>query len=140
MHILEKMNEYQKEKNTLESKASKLKSEFREHITDKSIPLVERWEFFADAGDEFKEHSDWIIRANSVGLKYVMDNWFDAPEVYGRGKRIDVVECFEECVYEGELHVDNFGYDGDDEEAEKCLTEALEEILERNLGSFCIDW
>jgi hypothetical protein len=140
MHILEKMNEYQKEKNALETKASKLKSEFREHITDKSTPLVERWEFFADAGDEFKEHSDWIIQPNSVGLKYVKDNWFDAPEVYGRGKRIDVAECFEDCVHGGELHPESFSYKMDKDEAEKCLTEALEEILEKNLGSFCIDW
>jgi hypothetical protein len=139
MHILEKMSDYHKEKNALEAKAEKIKSEFKEYISDKSIPLVERWNFFANAGDEFKEHSDWIIRANSVGLKYVMDNWFDAPEIYGRGKRIDVVECFEDCVCDGELNADGFG-DLDEEEAIKCLTEALEEILERNQGSFCIDW
>jgi hypothetical protein len=139
MNILDKMNDYHKEKNALESKVEKIKLEFKEYIANKSIPLVERWKFFANAGDEFKEHSDWIIQANSVGLKYVMDNWFDAPEIYGRGKRIDVVECFEDCFNDGELNADRFSK-FDEEEAIKCLTEALEEILERNQGSFCIDW
>lgn len=140
MHILEKMNQYQEEKNALEAKASKLKSDFREYIADKSIPLVERWEFFCEAGDEFKNHSDWIITAKSVGLKYVMDNWFDAPEIYGRGKRVDLTERFQDCVDGGELCPENFAYKMDKEEAEKCLIEALEEILDKNIGSFCIDW
>lgn len=134
MDILEKFEAYHKDKQALEAKANKLKSDFREYISDKSIPLVERWQFFINTGDEFKEHSRWIIRPNSTGLKYVIDNWFDAPEVYGRGKRIDIAECFEDCVDAEEIYPENFSGSMDKEEAEKCLTEALEEILEKNIG------
>jgi hypothetical protein len=140
MSLVEKMKEYDKHKAALEVEAKQLKRDFELYIRDKSIPLVERWAFFESADDAFKNHSRWIITASSKGLKYVMDNRFDAPEVYGRGKQIFTARIFEECVWDGQLWPENFAYDMDKEKSEKLLTEALEEVLQKNIGSFCFDW
>jgi hypothetical protein len=107
-------------------------------IKDKSIPLMERWKIFNNSDDDFKNQQDWLYRAKGVGMKYIMDNWLDAPEVYGRGKTIIIKDLFEEVVYGDELNYT--GYKLNDEKMKQILISALEEILESNLSSFKFDW
>lgn len=140
MTLQEKIQAYNQAKKDLEKQAKALQGEFQKYIVDKNIPLVERWEFFVNADDNFKNHKDWIYSAKGQGMKYVMDNWFNAPEVYGRGKTIDVGSLFGDCVHNGNLYPENFAYKMQKEDAQEYLESALEEILKENLGSFCFDW
>lgn len=140
MTLQEKIKAYNQAKKDLEKQAKDLKSDFEKYLINKSIPLVERWEFFVNADDGFKNHKSSIWRANSEGMQYVMDNWFNAPEVYGRGKKIETSEIFGDCVHHGNIYPENFSYKMQKEDAQELLEEALEEILNNNLGSFCFDW
>lgn len=137
MNIQEKLNQLNKEKNELENKYSQLKSEYHQYITDKKFPLMTRWEFFISAPSEMKEQSRWIIRGKTGFLSYVLDNWFDAPEVYGRGKQIYIDTLFEELIYEGKINLEGFDLDQFDEEDVEL---ALEELLQMNLEYFTFDW
>ena len=140
MTLQEKIQAYNQAKKDLEKQAKDLKSDFEKYLVNKNIPLVERWEFFVNSDEGFKNHKRSIHRANSEGMQYVMDNWFNAPEVYGRGKRIDVADLFGDCVHNGNIYPENFSYKMQKEDAQELLEEALEEILNNNLGSFCFDW
>ena len=140
MTLQEKIQVYNRTKQDLNQQAQVIKKEFEQYIKDKNISLVDRWEFFVNADDGFKNHKSSIYRANSEGMQHVMDNWFDAPEVYGRGKKIDVSDIFCDCVHNGNIYPENFDYKMPKEDAQELLEEALEEVLEHNLGSFCYDW
>lgn len=140
MSIIHKIEEYNRRKNQLQTEAQNLKKEFEAVIVNKEIPLLERWKIFINADDDFKNHSDWIHSAQSDGMQYIMDNWFDAPEVYGRGKQIDIADMLCDCVGEEEFYPENFCRTKSIEDAMILLEQALEEILSENLGSFCYDW
>lgn len=140
MEILEKLAEHKKKEKALKEEAKNLRIEFSKYITNKEIPLADRWEVFIAAPRDLKKHEEYIITAKSDGLKYVMDKWFDAPEVYGRGKQIYMADVFVDCVHHGEIHPSSFAYRMDEEKAKELLTQALEEVLSNNLGSFCYDW
>lgn len=133
MNIIDKIAE-------LKKNTDNLKSEFCQYITNTEIPLADRWEVFIDAPYDLKNHEEYIITAKSEGLKYVMDNWFGRSSVYSRGNTIDMAILFVDCVHGGEIHPSSFDYEMDEEKAMELLSEALEEVLRNNLGSFCYDW
>lgn len=134
--ILKRIQDLKQMKIELEKESAKLKADFKEYISDKSLPLAERWKIFAKSPDELKEHSNYIIRAKTRGLNYVLENWFDAPEVYGRGKRIETAYLFDN-VFDSNLNY-NPKYFSDEKVA--LCKEAMEDILSQNCGSFCYDW
>lgn len=138
MSIVEKIADYNKRKSSLEAEALGLKTDFENYVQDKDIPLELRWQTFIEADNDFKNHSDWYFHATSDGLKYIKNNWFDAPEVYGRGKRIYWSEALEDYFYLGEIQP--HGIASSQKNGDKLLREAMEEILAGNQGSFCIDW
>jgi len=70
-------------------------------------------------------------------MKYVLENWFDAPEVYGRGKPIYIADLFGDIVWEGKIYMENVYVDYmTQEDVEK----GLEELLNLNLEYFTFDW
>lgn len=135
--ILERISELNKKKSALNQEAAKIKEDFETYITDQSIPLSERWDLFSRSPDELNNHMEYIIKAKSEGLISLLSYRFDAPEVYGRGKRIDTKELFDNVFEDEPLH-----YEAEyrDEESIKLNKEAMEEILSQNCGSFCLDW
>lgn len=124
----------------IKKEASKLKSDFEDFISNKSVPLLERWELFSNTDDSLKNNYQWLIQGKRSGLKYVMDHWFNDFGQHGKGKVINISELLEELAYRGEFHPDCFDNNLPEDEALSLLKETLEEVLERNLGSFVYDW
>lgn len=137
MDIKEKIQAVNLEKEALIQKYQALKTEFQSYITDKNIPVIERWEYFREAPSELKDNLDYIWHPKSKFLQDRMDRFSDIPEIYGRGKKIEVTEFFEDLVWGSKIWMQNL--------SDKSLTEddiknALEEILEQNLEYFHFDW
>lgn len=137
MNIKEQIQAVNAEKLAVTQKYKNLKAGFRSYITDKSIPVVERWEFFLNAPSELKDNKEYIWHPNSKYLKARVDRFSDIPEVYGRGKAIYVNEFFEEVVWEGKIWMENVY---DKKISEDDIKNALEEILSQNLEYFHFDW
>lgn len=135
--ILKRIQEFKQKKAELEREASKIQTDFESYISDQSLPLAERWSVFSRAPEELQDHSDYFITPTTKGLKYVLDNWFDAPEIYGRGKRIDTTNLFESVFDDKDL---NYNPKYVSEEKVALCKEAMEDILSQNCGSFCFDW
>lgn len=142
MTVVEKLEALNKKKQALNAEFKSAEKEFAVLIVDKNVPLVERWKIFCAAPDEIKHHDCWLP-TRGAGLEYAINQFCNAPEIYGRGKKIDTAKMFEECVHEGKLYPENFTeYKSTKtpEEIEALLIDALEQILSMNLGSFCYDW
>lgn len=137
MDIKEKITALMQRKKEIDKEIYQSKTEFKQYITNSEIPVLERWEFFTLAPREFKEQSNYIIRPNNSFLKSFMDNRFDAPEIYGRGKTIYFGDMFEDLVDGDELNEEDYYYK---KFGEKVIKEGLEELLEMNLEYFCLDW
>jgi hypothetical protein len=135
--ILQRLKDLEKRKKELKTEANAIRSDFESYIVDNNIPLGERWYLFSHSPDELNNHEDYLISAKSSGLQYILDNWFDAPEVYGRGKKINTKKFFEDIFEEKTLKYNEDEYESDEIEWFK---EAMEEILAQNCGSFCFDW
>lgn len=133
MEFLEKLEE-------LKKNTENLKSEFSQYITNKEIPLAQRWEVFIEAPYDLKNHEEYIITATSTGLKYVMDHWLGPSNYYSRGSQIYMADLFVDCVHGDEIHPSSFDYEINKQQAEVLLTQALEEVLSNNLGGFIYDW
>jgi len=135
--ILERLADLKQQEANLKKEAKKIQKEFENYISDKTIPLGQRWFLFVEAPDNLSNHERYFIKANSKGLQHIKDNWFDAPEVYGRGKRINTKTLFEDIFGDESLECDSEYYS--DEEIE-LYKEAMEDILNQNCASFCFDW
>jgi hypothetical protein len=136
--LQEKLDQLNKERVELDAKYKQLKGEYTKFINDKNVPLMERWTFFVNAPAEMKGRHDWLLRPSSKFLKWVMEHWFDAPEVYGRGKPIYVAELFEDLVNNGKIHMGNVYLD--DGLTQGDVEAGLEELLRTNLEYFTYDW
>lgn len=65
-----------------------------------------RGDFYIQAPVELKEQNRWLIRPQTKFLKYVKENWFDAPECQW-SKQIYIDELFEEVIWEGKIYMEN---------------------------------
>ena len=124
----ELLEEFDKLKRTPEP----LKDSYLEFIKNKQFSLKKRWEVFCEAPKSFKEHDGWMHHFD-IEKKVGEMSWFDGPFYYDR--RMDIkTESIIERLYD---HLD-------DEEptrwTEELIQELQEEILEKNLGSFTLDW
>lgn len=137
MDIKEKIKTVDLEKVAVTQKYQDLKTEFKNYITDKSIPVIDRWEFFEQAQSELKENLDYIWSPSSKFLQARLDRFNDMPEIYGRGKKIEVTDFFEDIVWGGKIWMENLA---DKTLKEDDIKNALEEILEQNLEYFLFDW
>lgn len=149
MDIQEKITAYREKDAALQKEARQLKTEFEIYLQDKSISLLERWNSFVRAHADLKNHKTSLLNAKSEALQHIMEHWFDASEVYGRGKIIEVAPLMRDFVDKKGFYPMNLYYeitDNEDEEeqnlvqGQKLLEEMLEEILEKNIGSFTFDW
>ena len=121
-----------------EKELKMIKTDLLSFITDKKVPLEERWNFFVSVSKQFKEHSDYLVNFSTI-KKYVRNfNWNDSFEQWNRGHIVqteDIIIAIEEMQYP---------------ECEDKLSKAFntierinelqEEILVRNIGSFVFDW
>lgn len=143
--LVEKLKTIRQKEAEVQKLIAEASSEFKTYITDKNIPVLTRWKFFNETGNNFKNHQRYIPSFKSAGMKYIKDNFFDAPEVYGRGKTIYIKNIFEDLVYEDEngemvIEAESFSMSYDEETNREALAGALEEIMSLNMASFAWDW
>jgi hypothetical protein len=152
------MNKLTVLKNTidiLEISISSKKKEFETIIADKSIALKDRWKLFREAPYFLKDHAPWIehfymyeydpVDPASISLQRDSDITHDKG--FNRNEEVDVVNLIDQ--YREDIVADEFP-DTDFEtigqidqvvcSKDARLNEIKEDILSRNLGSFCYDW
>lgn len=135
--ILERLADLKQKEAALKRESSKIQIDFENYISNKDIPLGRRWFLFVTAPDNLSNHEDYFITANSDGLRYIKANWFDAPEVYGRGKRINTKTLFDNIFQDESLSYNEYDYN---HELINLCKDAMEDILNQNCASFCFDW
>lgn len=120
------------EKGSIDTEGKKLLARF---IKNKRIALVDRWNAFAQAPAEFKNHSQYIVHLGPEFDSFVEYHVADQ----GKGTVVDMTEHGNDFIF-------NYVEDGKDSclewDATNTLTNAalLEAILAKNLGFFCYDW
>jgi hypothetical protein len=112
-----------------------LQADYWNYITDKSVPLMDRWEVYVRAPDELKEHDDYIVEFDSPFLQSLFDV---ADGCLGRHDTIYIHDKICHIIYDG--IIDLYGNDLQYEYTEADVHEAMEELLECNLLSFINDW
>jgi hypothetical protein len=145
LDIIEKIKAFEQQEKEFLKSAANLRSEFANYISDTKIDLMTRWAFFINASDKLKNHKKYIPTFKSDGMQYIRDNFFDAPEVYGRGKTIQIKDVFEDLIYEDDngvmiIDTENVNTSYDSAHWEDMMVGAMEEILKMNLCSFNWDW
>lgn len=142
----------------LEDEIKALKPEFEAYISDKSLPLTERWHTWIDAPDSLKRTSGWISDGRLEAFKLIGygDRHNDAIQYEGgliwaeRYQTINMVYIIDSLIeslldrYEIEPPED---HDWNDMDAYETLCPELheffiayrEEPLEKNLLSFKFD-
>jgi uncharacterized protein YhaN len=117
----------------INEKIAELKEEFAKFIVDKDYSLEERWSVFAKANDALSNHNSWTEHFKHPAAEISGDS-------YGRGECIDVVDWVDENLVEVLAGSFDEPSDKDFENASKDLDSLREEILEKNIKSFCFDW
>jgi hypothetical protein len=107
------------------------------HNTSPDVSLAERWKAFAEAPDYLKEHDSWILHFTFPdGTEFEVDGY----DRHMTKNMVDVIEGIQENEYY-ENNPDSDGVESyDDIPDSKNVIAFKEFILERNLGSFCVDW
>lgn len=139
MELDNKIKSYLEQKDQLEKSANTLKSELKKYITDKNIPLLERWDYYLNAPGDLKYTSTDLMSPNSKFLQQYFRHRFNAPEIYGRGKRIYIKDIFGYLIYKGQVDLEEYNYNNPDLTEEQVF-EGMEELLEENLNYFTFDW
>lgn len=130
------LNELQKK---VDEESSAMKADFQRLITDKTIPLVERWDFWISAPSSLKEDHDWLPQYGTLQNRYAKF-YCDAPEVYGRGRQVEWSEILD-FVFAEDGTVDACSnYKGVVVFTQEEMTELLESILSDNVATFKFDW
>lgn len=114
-------------------------NDYQQFITMKDIPLAERWAVFTIAPISWKNTSSWIV---DFQIEKELDSeidWFD-DFYFERRETIDTVKFVERLQWE-------LNYDGAPSERMKrqgwtkeLIEKFMEEIMQKNLGSFDLDW
>ncbi len=150
MDIIEKIECLNAKQKQLDEEKLSIKSEFESYIKNKSISVCQRWHVFVQADDVLKNHSCWLPGRNDTVLMEQIRNMMQIPECYGRGKRINTSDILEDGYsIEEKMFYPQYWEKCSLEPASDYLTHdiqdlkmfaLMEEILECNLGSFCLDW
>jgi hypothetical protein len=124
-----------------------LRPEFVAFITDKSIPLTERWDTWESAPSELKDHHGWIVHFESLPRDFV---GYDCDVNADRHQTVNISNIMEnlyekqQMVEDGEPEKGNWMHKywkGAVEFFEKhSIEEFQEEVLAMNLESFEYDW
>lgn len=116
-----------------------LVDDYKQFITMKDVPLAERWEVFVYAPDSWKQTASWIVH---FAIEQKLDNeieWF-VDFYFERRETIDMVSLIErlqrELDYEGHPSkmIERCGW------TKELIEEFMEEIMQKNLCSFDLDW
>ena len=136
-----------------------MKGDFEAFITDKSIPLNERWQVWEDAPESLKNTGGWVSDGRLDAFELIGVNKRDAIGYEGtliHAERYETVtlagDYTMECLIETILDryditpPDDFDW-GDwdaygqlDSEIGEFFTAYREELLAKNLHSFKFDW
>lgn len=114
-----------------------LKKQYLKYIQNKDLPIDDRWEIFKAAPLEFKENEPWI-QSFDIEDKIGAFPWF---ELWGsnRNETINLIEFIDGIEFDDETGLsDLFGID--EQFSVELLNEFKEEILQKNLVSFDLDW
>lgn len=99
------------------------KIHFEKYISDRTIPLQERWEFWENAPDYLKNHAKWILPRGNP-LREALD-----CNMRHRYEKVDL-----SWLAEDELEYN----DKTDEHIWE--SELLEEVLKQNIATVIWDW
>lgn len=124
-NLADRINSIESQRLELDAMMAALKPDFEAHITDKNIPLNERWRFWLDAPDDLKNHLENLPCSDAAPLicTFLVDAITDSGVEHGEcHTRIDIGSEVKELVTT---------------EADAALV--TEEVLHQNLGSFCYD-
>ncbi len=105
-----------------------LKPDFAEYIKDRTIPLQQRWYLFSIANDRLSKNDIYLVHFEDKIGESDIENMGDSRN---RGETIYTVEWVEGLVEDMSSEFD---------EPDNMLDPLREEILQKNLKSFCFDW
>lgn len=135
--LLAQMQDYQTGKTVLEFQAMHISGLFKKYIADKGIPLVQRWSFFINASDDFKNHWNDIAWTDNPGIRWLIEH-----RDYERYRTVDISREFEDDITSADKGVtyNLRTVTGKYDMPHELLEDALEEVLTTNTGSFVFDW
>lgn len=148
MNTIDKILDYNQRENSFKQEALDMKKEFENYITDKSIPILERWNVFINSSDNLKNNLSAMVKFNHVRLQAMIENSMHSNR---RGMQHTMKKIMSNFVEDDEIQGyrfcdPDFEYDEDElteEDFQKFnqeLEQALEEILSKNIASFVYDW
>lgn len=126
---------FEKNISLLEDKTKAVKSDYLAYIQDKNIPVEERWKLFEHAPKFFKEHSKYILNRHNPGINKLLEH-LDGEYSKDEFKNFDTVELVSD-VFEMDYLEEGEKLS---EEEQELYTQAIEELLRLNCGSFCYTW
>ena len=130
MKFIESMDEFVKSVEATKQTGEALKLVYLDLITDKNIPLDERWNVFTKAPSFWQEH-DLSVPSFSIEAEREI-NWYDDFNIEKRETvdLIDIIKQLEEDIKRGFAT----GW------TLELANQLKEDILKQNLGSFEYDW
>lgn len=120
---------------SLKTKSKAVKSDYLAYIQDTSIPVEERWELFKQTPKVLKEHSQHILSRHNPGIQKLLES-IDGEYSKDEFKNFDTVELVSDVFDMDHLEED----EEVSEEEQELYTQAREELLRLNCGSFCYTW
>lgn len=113
-------------------------------ITDKTVDLDTRWDFFINSPEEFKNHDNYICDFDAIEKNIPNFTWYDDMnlEKYETLTMQSMVDKF----YDKAISYNTYEYAKKDPigkmvaENPQFMIELKEEILEQNLGSMKHNW
>lgn len=106
--------------------ADTLKEEVLKKITNKEIPLEERYKFWVDLPDILKNDEPWL---QDLTLRGERIEWF-SELYYKKYQRVSVVDLVHYVEHESD----------EGQFTEEDVIDLKEQVLSRNLRSFRLDW
>lgn len=121
-------------KKPLDAALKEARREMERYITNKSLPLTERWEFFMNAPASLKNHLPSIYTPRSKSFESLIAEILESDRRRSTYDTSDMLEGVAEPFQDNpDTH---FWWD----EKKYRVADALEEVLAKNLGSFVLDW
>lgn len=108
-----------------------LQKRYKAFITDKKIPLADRWEVFRVAPSDWQE-SNTYIQHFAIEKKVGEIEWYD-KFYYERHETVHMYDFVDRII-------ENIEDEDEDTWTVELVDEFKEEILSRNLASFDFDW
>lgn len=120
---------------TLHDTLNTLKVEMREHLSDQSIPLAERWNLFINLPKDCYEKSFYGPSFSNMGDLVLYDGFIHA-ERYETINVIDMISRIETAKQDIDSQAPHFQKD-----LKRVDVDLLkEEAMKKMLGSFVFDW